>query len=135
MSDANQKSASVNVPGTTSPSPQQSWVPSQKVLAGGLGGLVAWAITYLLQKYAGITLDPEVKSWLVGAATIGITYITPVRAQDVVRQLNNEIVAMAQADPKSPVTVPVVTQAQAIPVVVGTQVPGEDPVMNKGSQE
>lgn len=129
MSDV-AKTTSVNVPGTASPKPQPNWVPSQKILAGGLGGLTVWIVTYALRKYANIELDAQLQSALIGWATIMITYLTPAAAQDVVRSLNNEIVAMAQADQKSPVTVPVVTAAPAVNVVVGTQTPAD-----KGSQE
>lgn len=95
--------------------PSISWLPGRKVLAGGIGGVVAFGILSVGKHYgidpqpwADLIMPPpgtfNVMAILTGGITAGIAYIVPPSAKDVVNHLNDDIIAMAQKDPNSPVT-------------------------------
>jgi hypothetical protein len=80
------------------------WFPDRKVIATGLTGIASWLILTVLAHYGiNLPVDPTVLSsilgWLAG-------YIIPPSQQDIVRRLNDKIVAIAAADPSIPVSGP-----------------------------
>lgn len=88
---------------------QASWVPSRKVIASGLAGIVAWAIFTVAAHY-NIQL-PLDQTALTGIIMWVVAYVTPPSLQDVLRRLNNDVVKAAQDDPDTPVSKPAVPLA------------------------
>lgn len=78
-----------------------SWIPTRKVLAGGLASVAAWGITTVLTHY-GYTLPIDQTLLTSGIAWIA-AYITPSSARDIITRLNNDLVRQAQDDPTVPV--------------------------------
>lgn len=99
-------------PVTTSTKPW--WLPDRKVYAGGIAGVLAFAILsiarhfgYDLQPIADSIFGPgaiNILAVLTGAFTAGVSYIIPPSERDIVNKLNNRIVALGLADPGVPVT-------------------------------
>jgi len=94
-----------------------NWMPDRKIAAGGLAGLAAFAITataahfgYDLQPMADAIFPPpgtvSVLAVLTGGIGALIAYVTPPADKDIVKRLNDRLVAMAQADPNIPVSPP-----------------------------
>lgn len=71
-----------------------TWFPDRKVLAGGIGGVATWAITLVLQHYHVPVPDPTILSGVVG---IGLSYLVPPSAQDVVKRVNTDLLTLANA--------------------------------------
>lgn len=97
---------------TTSTKPW--WLPDRKVYAGGIAGVLAFAILsvarhfgYDLQPMADTIFGPgtiNILAVLTGAITAGVSYVIPASERDIVNKLNNRIVALGLADPGVPVT-------------------------------
>jgi hypothetical protein len=100
-----------------------SWMPDRKVWSGGLAALLTFVIGYAASRF-GYPLDAQVLAILPVVFGYAVSYLVPASVRDIITKLDNEIVALAQADPDSPVTTPVVTQGEAVAVVVGKQIPG-----------
>lgn len=95
-----------------------TWFPSRKVIAGGIAGVFSWLILYLLKRYANFdpqpimdqlfqtigTPAPAVQPALAGVIAWIVAYVTPVSVKDIVSRLNDDIVRVAAADPKSAVS-------------------------------
>lgn len=81
-----------------------NWLPDRKVLAGGIAGLLAFFITAAAAHY-GIALTPDIQSLIVGGVGWLIAYLVPPSTRDIIKRLDDQLVAMAAADPKIPVTV------------------------------
>lgn len=79
------------------------WFPDQKVLAGGLGGVTAWGIMLLLTQF-GINVPPGLEAAIPVMVALVTKYLVPAADQDVIRRLNDDIVAMAAASKSIPVT-------------------------------
>lgn len=87
------------------------WLPPRNVWAGGLAGIIAWLILHAVSIYAHIDVvtvgqtlgfDPfTVLSGLIGGA---IAWAVPPSVADVVTNLNDAIVHIAQKDPQSNVS-------------------------------
>ncbi len=129
--------------------PKFLWIPDRKVLAAGISGVLAWLLltlaTPILNKY-GIWPPPGTQEQLAGLIALLMAWLVPPADKDIVDRIDNRLVSMAQADKTNPTTTPVVTQAEAIPVIVGTQSPGSNTVtpvnqpiitspLDKGPQE
>lgn len=84
-----------------------NWLPSRKAISGGFGGIVAYFVI-LGASYAGYPIPPELQASIPGAITWLVYYLVPASEQDIVRNLDNKIVAMAVADPASPVSQPAI---------------------------
>lgn len=82
-----------------------NWIPSRKAISGGIGGVVSYMLI-VAASYAGYPIPAELQGMIPGAITWLIYYLVPSSEQDIVRNLDNKIVAMAVADPTSPVTQP-----------------------------
>lgn len=79
--------------------------PDQKWLAGGLGGVTTWAVLLLLNQF-GIAVPPGLEAVIPALVTMIVHYAVPAADQDIVKRLNDRIVAMAAADPENPVSKP-----------------------------
>ncbi|GGH14968.1 hypothetical protein GCM10007036_14630 [Alsobacter metallidurans] len=80
-----------------------SWFPDRKVLAGGFGGIVAWLLTLVLARY-GIPLTPEMQTMITTGVGMLLAYAVPPAQRDIIRHLNDELVAIAAAKADIPVT-------------------------------
>lgn len=85
------------------PPRRTNWIPSRKWLSGGLGGVISYFIVLEAGKL-GFPIPVELQGMLPGIVMGIIYYLMPSAKQDIVRNLDNEIVGMAVADPASPVT-------------------------------
>lgn len=81
------------------------WFPDRKVLAGGVAGLAAWAIMLALGA-AGLQVPAETQALLVTIISTAMGYLVPPAERDIVKRLNDQLVAIAAADPTIPVTAP-----------------------------
>lgn len=92
-----------------------NWIPSRKAISGGIGGIVSFAII-TAASYFGYPLPVELQGMIPGAITWLIYYLVPSAQADIIRNLDNKIVAMAVADPTSPVTqAKIATEVRATP--------------------
>lgn len=100
-----------------------NWLPSRKIISGGVGGILAWGLfaacsswlhfdlaTYV-QPYVtagfaifGVVPAPSAQGGLAILIGGAIAYYTPPSARDIYLKLNNRLIALALADPKVPVT-------------------------------
>lgn len=80
-----------------------NFLPDRKVLAGGIAGLLTWGLTVVAARY-GIVLTPDIQSLIVGGVGWAMAYIVPPSQHDIVKRLNDDLVAIAAADPNIPVT-------------------------------
>ncbi len=91
-----------------------SWIPPRKFLAGGIGGIVAWALIWGLQHWLhfdlvtfaanfGVSID-ALQMYIASAVGAALVYIVPPSKADVVKHLNDEIVHAAQKDPDTNVS-------------------------------
>lgn len=80
-----------------------NYLPDRKVLAGGVAGIITWGLTVLAGRY-GIVLTPEMQSLIVGGVGWAMAYLVPPSQHDIIKRLDNDLVAMAAADPKIPVS-------------------------------
>lgn len=81
------------------------FIPDRKVLAGGVTSVAAWGVTQVAVHY-GIPITPEMQGYIAAALGWLVAYLVPVAQRDVLRHLNDELVAIAQKDPSIPVTPP-----------------------------
>jgi len=81
-----------------------SWIPPQKFLAGGIGGIVTWLIVHLLSVYAGIDVPADLQTYIASGVAALLVYIVPPSQKDVVQHLNDDIIHIAQRDPDSNVS-------------------------------
>ncbi|KAH0536135.1 hypothetical protein GP486_008905 [Trichoglossum hirsutum] len=124
--DPNQAKAKLDatVPAAPAPAPTPSnpWTwPSNKVLAGGIGGVLAWAIfaamsTYLhidptsfLQPYVsalfiamGVNPPPSAQGGVAIILGQVVAYFTPLAYRDIRARLNNTLIAFAAKDKDAP---------------------------------
>jgi hypothetical protein len=77
--------------------------PDRNVLAGGLVGVACWGITTALAA-RGIYIDPALQDALPLLVGFLIAHIVPRSAHEIVAELDDGIVHMAQADPDSNVS-------------------------------
>ena len=90
------------------------WVPDQKWLAGGIGGVATWGVLLLMQQL-GVTVPSGLEAVIPTLVTMLVHYAVPAADQDVIKRLNDRIVAMAAADPTSEVNA-AAKAAVAVPV-------------------
>lgn len=101
------------------PPRKTNWWPSRKAIAGGIGGIVASTIAVVASKY-GFTIPPDYLPYIATAIMGLIFYLVPSAQQDIIRNLDNKIVAMAVNDPDSPVTqnkIAAAVRAEPIPTL------------------
>lgn len=80
-----------------------TYMPDRKVVAGGLAGIITWALM-LAAGHFGFALDASLQPAIASAVGTLIAYATPPSQRDVIKRLNDEIVAIAANDPTVPVT-------------------------------
>lgn len=78
--------------------------PDRKVWAGGIAAVLAWFIIGALEKYGHVTLTPDMRTMITGMVATAISYIVPPTTRDIIKRLDDNLVAIAMADPKIPVT-------------------------------
>lgn len=78
------------------------YFPDAKWLAGGIGGVATWGILLLLTQL-GITVPPGLEAVIPVLVTMVTHYLLPAADQDIIKRVNDRIVAMAAADPTNPV--------------------------------
>lgn len=106
------------------PKPKFFQLPDRSVLTGGLAGLIAWALlaafSAIFHFDLGAYLQPYVTAlWSVafanapapsaqGAIAIiigfAITYLVPDSDKNLVKKVDDRIIALARSDPDSPAT-------------------------------
>jgi hypothetical protein len=82
----------------------EKFIPDRKIFATGTSGILAWLIITIITATTGVVLPAgsvEGLSALIGLVT---GYIIPPSQRDIIKRLNDEIVAIAAADPKIPVS-------------------------------
>lgn len=89
--------------------------PDQKWFAQGIGGLATWGILLLLTQL-GVAIPSGLETVIPVVVAMILHYVVPAADQDVIARINDRIVAMAAADPESPVTpASNAAAAQAVP--------------------
>lgn len=86
-----------------------NWIPSRKVLSGGVAGVVSWAVLTGLG-YFNVPIPLEMQVYLPALLTTLVSYLVPPAQQDIIRRLDDRLVAIAGKDPNSDVS-PLVGQA------------------------
>lgn len=79
-----------------------SYIPDRKVVAGGLAGILTWALMLVAGRY-GIVIDAGMQPVLVSFVGTLIGYLVPPSRRDILKRIDDQIVAIAAADPKVPV--------------------------------
>lgn len=92
------------------PPRKTNWIPSQKAISGGLAGIVTFFVVTAAQYY-GYAIPAELQAAIPGAITWLVYYLVPAADADIVRNLDNHIVALAVHDPTSPVSQPAIATA------------------------
>ena len=72
------------------------WIPDRKYLAGGIAGIVAWA----LSTWAG--LDAEVSMQVGTALAAVVAYFVPPSVNDIIKRVDDTIIGLARASADSP---------------------------------
>jgi hypothetical protein len=93
--------------------PETSWTPDRKVMAGGVAGLVAWGLMVVAARY-GYVVPAEMQPVLSTVVSIAIAYVVPPSQQDILKRLNDQIVAVAENRDDIPVTKPPVPPASRV---------------------
>jgi len=106
-------------PPASLPGASQTGIPNQKAVIATLGGLLTYIIVAALQKYAGITVPPELVS---GAVAVLLALFVPPSQRDVVNNMTDANVHAAMRDPatqvsyvQTPVTPPTGEAAVIVP--------------------
>ncbi len=77
------------------PKKVRAWWPDRKFMAMGLGGVVAWFGFTALETFAGFTLGEDLKVYAATAIGVGINYLTKSSQFDIVRRVDDGIIALA----------------------------------------
>jgi hypothetical protein len=80
----------------------KSYIPDRKVVAGGFAGILTWALMLVAGRY-GVVVDPAMQPVLASFAGTLIGYLVPPSQRDIIKRLDDQIVAIAAADPTVPV--------------------------------
>ena len=122
----------------SAPGASKTGIPAQKVVAGGISGVLAWVLLatlahfgFDLQPLANSLLGanaPDVQATLAGIIALAIANWVPPSQRDIINHLTDEVVHAAQRDPDSQVSAVLAPTAPA---------PGDAPVIaqppSKGS--
>lgn len=94
--------------------------PDRNVLAGGLVACIVWLVALGLGHF-GITIDPGTQTALSVVLGFAVVHFVPRSAQEIIGELNDGIVQMAQADPTSNVSyaLPPVHVPAGQPAIIG----------------
>lgn len=77
--------------------------PDRKVLAGGVGGIATWGVMQVALHY-GFAITPDMQALISGGVGWLLAYLIPPAQRDILRRMNDQLVAIAAADPSIPVT-------------------------------
>ena len=105
------------------PAPTTTWPPDTKFIAGGIGAIVSWGLVYGAG-YFGLNIPPEVQTAIPGLVAMALVYLVPPSMYDIVKRVNNIVVAAAARDPNNP------TRAIVIPTTapMGTEAAAQSAV-------
>lgn len=84
--------------------------PDRKVWAGGLVGIVTWAIMFAAAK-AGHPIDLGLQALIPVVLGYIVSYVVPPSVRDIVKRVDNTIVRIANADQSNPTTAVIVDHA------------------------
>lgn len=93
------------VPQAADPPRKTNWIPSRKAVSAGIGGIIASTIAAVSLRY-GYPIPAELLPPMAAGIMWLIYFLVPASKADIVRNLDNEIVAIAINDPTSPVSAP-----------------------------
>ena len=130
-------------PSATGASGMTSWVPPRQVIVGGASAIIAWLIIHALAAAgldiaAVVTVDPghalvlafgldpttvagQVQGWLSGLIGLAIATYVPPSYADIIKNLNDKIIHIAQRDPATNVSyvlTPVTPRAGDPPTII-----------------
>lgn len=77
-----------------------NYLPDRKVWGGGIAGVAAWGVLSAAQHY-GVTI-PVDSGTLATIIAAGMAWAIPPSYADIASRLDNDIVELAQNDPKYP---------------------------------
>lgn len=80
-----------------------NYIPSRKVIAGGLAGIASWAVLTGLG-YFNVPVPLEWQALLPTLIGSAISYLVPPSTKDVIRRIDDQLVAIAGRDPGSAVS-------------------------------
>ncbi|SMC43338.1 hypothetical protein SAMN06297251_102156 [Fulvimarina manganoxydans] len=79
------------------------WFPDRKVLGGGMSAIVAFLLIQIASA-AGADIPAEWQAILPTAIGYAVSYLLPPAARDVIARMDDALVEIAAADPKSKVS-------------------------------
>lgn len=89
-----------------------TWIPDRKIWASGLAYVAAALLVKLVETHAGIDVPPFLEDWAPIGLAGAVGYFLPPSVQDVLKRLNDQLVAVAALDPKIPVSPDLATIAE-----------------------
>lgn len=89
------------------PPRKTNWIPGRKAISGGFAGIGSFLII-AAAAYFGYPIPDSLQAYIPAGITWLVYYLVPASQADVVRNLDNKIVALAVNDPASPVSVPAI---------------------------
>jgi hypothetical protein len=103
------------------PTPNVTWPPDRKFIAGGIGAAVSWLVVYAAG-YFGWVVPTEIQTAIPGVVAMALVYWVPPSMYDVVKRVNNLVVAMATRDMSNP--------TRAVPVPANVPMPVAQAAVN-----
>ncbi|NDV88816.1 hypothetical protein GTW51_19155 [Aurantimonas aggregata] len=80
------------------------WIPDRKVWTGGLFAVLAFLAVLALNTWAGTDIPIEAGAFIALGIGKALEYILPPSVLDIIKRVNNDIVAIAAASPESKVS-------------------------------
>lgn len=80
------------------------YFPDRKVWAGGIAAVLTWFICGAIETYAHVPMTPDMRTMISGLVATAISYVVPPSTRDIIKRLDDGLVAMAADDPSIPVT-------------------------------
>lgn len=88
-------------------------LPDRKVLAGGLSGLVTWLVVYISGRY-GLDIPADVQAAIPLVFGLVVSYLVPPSQRDVLKRLDDGIIAIAARDPQTAVSEALAPYAESL---------------------
>lgn len=74
------------------------WFPDAKVLAGGLGSVVAWIVVTAVNSFTGATIGMEAAVAAVGAVAPVVAYLVPDSVEDIARKVDRYLESLGSVE-------------------------------------
>ena len=105
------------------PVTQVTWPPDRKIWAGGLSGLIVAVIVFTAGHF-GYTIPPDLQAVIPVLFGYIVSYLMPPSMQDVIKRVDDTVIAIARASNESPASAkaPAITPAVAAAVQSATGV-------------